>query len=192
MWDAKYAELGDRFGQARAVLIARLGPIVQEAYEHLAGVVTPVELRYEPVADTRSSLRRWLAARHDDVRRGVSTVGPTATTSIGDQWHAGFAPTRRANSARWHCRCDLGAHRFVTEHTGSRAGCSSSTTCCPSLDDGRATGLLHHLPPGQVVLTRLRRSRRRPVPTRWYGSRRASSAAEDPGTGPLAGAGGGR
>lgn len=48
VWDLKYAELGDQFGHARSVLIARLGPMVQEAYEHLAGVVTPVELRYEP------------------------------------------------------------------------------------------------------------------------------------------------
>ncbi|HAP75082.1 MAG TPA: DNA replication and repair protein RecF, partial [Acidimicrobiaceae bacterium] len=48
VWDAKFAELGDQFGHARAVLVARLSPMVAEAYEQLADRPTPVELRYEP------------------------------------------------------------------------------------------------------------------------------------------------
>jgi len=36
VWDAKLAEVGDQFGHARAVLVARLAPMVQEAYEQLA------------------------------------------------------------------------------------------------------------------------------------------------------------
>jgi DNA replication and repair protein RecF len=33
VWDAKFAQVGDQFGHARAVLIARLSPMVAEAYE---------------------------------------------------------------------------------------------------------------------------------------------------------------
>jgi DNA replication and repair protein RecF len=46
----------------------------------------------------------------------------------------------------------LGAHRLVTERTGS-APVLVLDDVLSELDDGRATALLDHLPPGQVVLT---------------------------------------
>ena len=153
VWDAKYAELGDRFGQARAVLIARLSPIVQEAYEHLAGAVTPVELRYEPGWRALGLAAALAAARLDDVRRGVSTVGPhrddveLVINGMPARTHASQGEQRTlALSLR------LGAHRFVTEHTGS-APVLILDDVLSELDDGRASALLHHLPAGQVVLT---------------------------------------
>jgi DNA replication and repair protein RecF len=37
VWDAKFADVADQFGYARATLVSRLTPMVQEAYEELAG-----------------------------------------------------------------------------------------------------------------------------------------------------------
>ena len=49
VWDSKMAEVGDQFGHARAVLVARLTPLVSLAYEQLADRPTSIELRYEPL-----------------------------------------------------------------------------------------------------------------------------------------------
>ena len=76
VWDAKLAEVGDQFGHARAVLIARLTPMVVDAYEQLADRPSVVELRYEPAWRQRGLVAALAESRHDDVRRGVSTVGP--------------------------------------------------------------------------------------------------------------------
>ena len=40
VWDAKLAEVGDRFGHARHTLVERLRPMVGEAYAQLAGAPT--------------------------------------------------------------------------------------------------------------------------------------------------------
>ena len=76
VWDAKFAQVGDQFGHARAVLIARLSPMVAEAYEQLADRPSVVDLRYEPAWRAQGFVTALAAARGDDVRRGVSTVGP--------------------------------------------------------------------------------------------------------------------
>lgn len=153
VWDAKLAELGDRFGQARAVLVARLDPMVQEAYEQLAGRRTAIELRYEP-AWRRSGLAEALAAaRRDDVRRGVSTVGPhrdDVELSIGAmpaRTHASQGEQRTMALA-----LRLAAHRLAADKAGS-APVLVLDDVLSELDDERSTALLAHLPPGQVVLT---------------------------------------
>jgi DNA replication and repair protein RecF len=153
VWDLKYAELGDQFGHARSVLIARLGPMVQEAYEHLAGVVTPVELRYEPAWRQRGLAAALAASRADDVRRGVSTVGPhrddvdLVINGMPARTHASQGEQRTLALA-----LRLGAHRLITERTGS-APVLILDDVLSELDAQRSTALLGHLPPGQVVLT---------------------------------------
>ena len=49
VWDAKLAEVGDRFGHARSVLVERLAPMVSVAYEELADRPSTVDLSYDPV-----------------------------------------------------------------------------------------------------------------------------------------------
>ncbi|CAB4552100.1 MAG: DNA replication and repair protein RecF [Actinobacteria bacterium] len=153
VWDAKLAEVGDQFGHARAVLVAKLGPMVQEAYEHLAGVATPVELRYEPGWRSRGLAAALAEARADDVRRAQSTVGPhrddveLIVNGMPARTHASQGEQRTLALA-----LRLGAHRLVTERTGS-APVLILDDVLSELDAGRATALLGHLPVGQVVLT---------------------------------------
>jgi DNA replication and repair protein RecF len=153
VWDARLADLGDRFGHARSVLVARLQPLVVEAYEQLAGQATPIELRYEPAWRQRGLAAALSDARGDDVRRGVSTAGPhrddleLVINGMPARTHASQGEQRTlALSLR------LGAHRLVAERTGS-APVLILDDVLSELDHDRAAALLHHLPVGQVILT---------------------------------------
>ena len=63
VWDSKMADVGDRFGHARAVLVSRLSPLVTEAYEQLADRPTSIELRYEPAWRQRGLVAALAEAR---------------------------------------------------------------------------------------------------------------------------------
>jgi DNA replication and repair protein RecF len=153
VWDAKFTEIADQFGFARATLIAKITPMVQQAYEELAGVTAPIEVRYEPEWRRRGLLAALHDARPMDLRRGVSTVGPhrdELELSINDlpsRTHASQGEQRTLALA-----LRLAGHRLVTERTGS-APVLVLDDVLSELDDGRATSLLEHLPPGQVVIT---------------------------------------
>ncbi len=153
VWDAKFAEIADQFGYARATLVARLAPMVHEAYEQLAGIPTAVDLHYEPAWRTTGLAAALSDARTLDLRRGVSTVGPhrdELTLSIAglpSRTHASQGEQRTLALA-----LRLAGHRLVTERTGS-APVLVLDDVLSELDDHRATALLDHLPAGQVVIT---------------------------------------
>ena len=153
VWDAKLAEVGDQFGHARSVLIARLSPMVAEAYEQLADRPSAVELRYEPPWRQHGLVQALASARTDDVRRGVSTVGPHRDDvelfigGLSARTHASQGEQRTLALA-----LRLGAHRLVAEKAGSSPVLVLDDVLS-ELDPRRAAALLTHLPPGQVVLT---------------------------------------
>jgi DNA replication and repair protein RecF len=153
VWDSKMAEVGDQFGHARAVLVARLAPLVGAAYEELADRPTSIELRYEPPWRQRGLGVALAQARVDDVRRGVSTVGPHRDDvelfidGLPARTHASQGEQRTLALA-----LRLGAHRLVTDKVGS-APVLVLDDVLSELDPGRCEALLRHLPAGQVVLT---------------------------------------
>ncbi len=153
VWDSKMAEVGDQFGHARAVLVVRLAPLVSEAYEQLADRPTNIELRYEPPWRQRGLGVALVEARVDDVRRGVSSVGPHRDdvelfiNGMPARTHASQGEQRTLALA-----LRLGAHRLVTDKAGS-APVLVLDDVLSELDPGRSEALLRHLPPGQVVLT---------------------------------------
>ncbi|WP_420452044.1 DNA replication/repair protein RecF [Ilumatobacter sp.] len=153
VWDRRFAEIADQFGHARATLVARLSTMAQQAHAELAGERTPIELRYEPGWRRVGLLAALAEARADDVRRGVSTVGPhrdEVEMSIGglpSRTHASQGEQRTLALA-----LRLAGHRLVTERTGS-APVLVLDDVLSELDDHRATALLAHLPDGQVVIT---------------------------------------
>ena len=153
VWDTKFAEIGDQFGYARATLVARLTPMVQEAYEQLAGAPTPLDLYYEPEWRSGGLGAALLMARPLDVRRGVSTVGPhrdelqMTINGLPSRTHASQGEQRTLALA-----LRLAGHRLVAERTGE-APVLVLDDVLSELDDHRATALLGHLPAGQVVIT---------------------------------------
>ncbi len=153
VWDAKLAEVGDQFGHARAVLVARLTPMVQEAYEQLADRPSSVELRYEPTWRQRGLIAALAEARVDDVRRGVSTVGPHRDDV--DLFIGGLPARTHASQGEQRTMAlalRLAAHRMVAEKAGSSPVLVLDDVLS-ELDPTRCAALLHHLPAGQVVLT---------------------------------------
>jgi len=153
VWDAKMADIGDQFGQARAVLVARLSPLVVEAYEQLADRPTSIELRYEPAWRQRGLAEALARSRSDDVRRGVSTVGPhrddldLLVSGMPARTHSSQGEQRTLALA-----LRLAAHRLVTDKVGS-APVLVLDDVLSELDPYRCEALLRHLPVGQVVLT---------------------------------------
>ena len=153
VWDAKFAEIADQFGYARATLVARLAPMVQEAYEQLAGTATPLDLHYEPAWRSTGLAAALRESRSLDVRRGVSTVGPhrdelaMSINGLPSRTHASQGEQRTLALA-----LRLAGHRLVTERTGS-APVLVLDDVLSELDDHRAVALLGHLPAGQVVIT---------------------------------------
>lgn len=153
VWDAKFAEIADQFGYARATLVSRLAPLVQEAYEQLAGTPTAIDLHYEPAWRTSGLATALLDVRPTDLRRGVSTVGPhrdELTLSIAGLPSRTHASQGEQRSLALALR--LAGHRLVTERTGS-APVLVLDDVLSELDDGRSTALLGHLPAGQVIIT---------------------------------------
>ena len=76
VWDSRLAASGDQFGRARATLVERVAPHVATSYQQLAGDGTDVALVYAPPWRVMGLAAALAAARDDDLRRGVSTVGP--------------------------------------------------------------------------------------------------------------------
>ncbi len=153
VWDAKFAQVGDQFGHARAVLIARLAPMVTEAYEQLADRPSVVELRYEPVWRQRGLVTALAEARTDDVRRGTSTTGPHRDDV--DLFIGGLPARTHASQGEQRTLAlalRLAAHRMVAEKAGSSPVLVLDDVLS-ELDPLRSAALLLHLPPGQVVLT---------------------------------------
>ena len=153
VWDAKFAEIADQFGYARATLVSRLAPLVQEAYEQLAGTPTAIDLHYEPAWRISGLATALLDVRPTDLRRGVSTVGPhrdELTLSIAGLPSRTHASQGEQRSLALALR--LAGHRLVTERTGS-APVLVLDDVLSELDDGRSTALLGHLPAGQVIIT---------------------------------------
>jgi DNA replication and repair protein RecF len=153
VWDAKFADVADQFGHARATLVARLAPMVQEAYEQLAGSPTAIDMRYEPEWRSVGLVRALRDVRANDVRRGVSTVGPHRDELV---LSIGGLPTRtqasQGEQRTLALALRLAGHRLVTERTGS-APVLVLDDVLSELDDHRATALLDHLPTGQVIIT---------------------------------------
>jgi len=153
VWDAKLAEAGDKFGQARAELARQLRPTVAEAYEQLAGRASSIELRYEPAWRERGLAAALVDARDADVRRGVSTVGPhrddveLSIDGLPARTHASQGEQRTLALA-----LRLAAHRLVAQVADSSPVLVLDDVLS-ELDPDRCAALLHHLPPGQVVLT---------------------------------------
>jgi DNA replication and repair protein RecF len=153
VWDAKLAEAGESLGQARATLVSELEPVLGEAYGALAGRPTPVSAVYDPSWRRDGLLAALTAARSDDLKRAVTTVGPhrddleLAINGMPARSHASQGEQRTLSLAM-----RMAVHRLVAERVGTPPVLVLDDVLS-ELDAGRARALLGYLPVGQVVLT---------------------------------------
>ena len=153
VWDARVADLGERIGYARATLVARLGPLVDEAYRTLAGGTHEVALVYAPAWRSIGLVAALAGSRADDLRRQLSTVGPhrdeldLSINGLPARTHASQGEQRTLALA-----LRLATHRLVCDVVDD-VPVLVLDDVLSELDEDRATALLTSLPEGQVVIT---------------------------------------
>ncbi|MEQ1786766.1 MAG: DNA replication/repair protein RecF [Acidimicrobiales bacterium] len=153
VWDAKLVEAGGRLAEARQHLLDRLRPVLSSTYDAVAN--KPAEITATYVAEwAHAGLAEALAAaRKDDLRRGVSTVGPhrddvdLRLAGLPSRTHASQGEQRSLALA-----LRLAAHQVITDVTGS-APVLLLDDVFSELDPDRSDALLANLPPGQTLLT---------------------------------------
>jgi DNA replication and repair protein RecF len=153
VWDAKLVTAGEALAEARAGLLADLAPVLATAYDQVAG--RPAEVGANYVAPWRElGLAAALeAARRDELRRGISLVGPhrdDLALTIGGLPARTHASQGEQRSLALALR--LAAHHVVSASTGS-APVLLLDDVFSELDPDRSDALLAHLPPGQTLLT---------------------------------------
>jgi DNA replication and repair protein RecF len=153
VWDAKLVESGGRLAEARRALLDRLRPALSETYDAVAN--RPADITAAYVAEwAADGLEAALAqSRRDDVRRGVSTVGPhrddvdLRLAGMPSRTHASQGEQRSLALA-----LRLASHRVITEVTES-APVLLLDDVFSELDPDRSDALLANLPAGQTLLT---------------------------------------
>ena len=148
VWDAKLVEAGEALADARAGLVDDLAPVLAEAYDQVAGRPAHVAVAYEAPWREQGLAAALAAAAHDELRRGVSLVGPhrdelvIALDGLPARTHASQGEQRSLALA-----LRLAAHRVVTDATGSPPILLLDDVFS-ELDPERSAALLAHLPAG--------------------------------------------
>ena len=153
VWDQKLADVGEQLAGARRSLVAKLDTIAASAYEEIAVQAIPMDLAYESTW-TPGELEEALGrARREDLRRGVTTVGPHRddVSVILDgkpaRTHASQGEQRSLALA-----LRLAAHRELEEATG-QSPLLLLDDVFSELDPERSRGVLKALQSEQTLLT---------------------------------------
>ncbi len=153
VWDARLADVGTAVADARAELTAALAPLVALGYAEVAEAEAPVTLAYDAPWRELGLAAALAQRRADDVRRGVSLIGPHRDDLVITLNR--LASRTHASQGEQRCLAlglRLGAHRCVTDRAGT-APVLVLDDVFSELDAARGAALLAHLPDGQVVLT---------------------------------------
>jgi DNA replication and repair protein RecF len=154
VWDAKLTEVGEALGRARARLVERLSPLVSSAHAAVAGAgAGEVVLGYAPAWQQQGLATALAAARTEDLRRGVSTIGPhrdDLDVSLDGRPARTHASQGEQRSLALALR--LAGHHLVAEVTGTWPVLLLDDVFS-ELDVARAAALLRALPAGQALLT---------------------------------------
>ena len=151
VWDSRLAATGEQLGRARGGLVS--GCAVRDSGLHELAGAGDMSLGYAPRGARRTGGSPSAAARADDVRRGVSTVGPhrddldLTIDGMPARTHASQGEQRTLALA-----LRLGVHELVAERTGS-APVLVLDDVLSELDARRAAALMGLLPDGQIVIT---------------------------------------
>lgn len=153
VWNTKLVDSGEQLGRKRQDLIAELGPLVEQAYSDVAQRGEAIELRYESAWVPNGLAAGLEAARDDELRRGLTLVGPHRDDLAVDL--ASMPSRTHASQGEQRCLAlalRLAGHRLVIERTGS-APVLLLDDVFSELDPQRSAALLRHLPDGQSLLS---------------------------------------
>ncbi|MGA2210629.1 MAG: DNA replication/repair protein RecF [Acidimicrobiales bacterium] len=152
VWDERLAETGERVATARAELTEQLEPLAREAFAALAPGASTLEIRYARSYDGPLEVA-LAAARDDDLRRQVTTVGPQRDDL--DIFAGGLDARTRLSQGRQRCvalSLRLATHRHITGVTGVTPVLLLDDAFS-ELDEHTARALVSELPSAQALLT---------------------------------------
>jgi len=153
VWDTKMIEMGEALGAERQHLVDRLAPVLAQSYERVAHRGEDVVLTYVAPWRDQGLASALAAVRRDELRRGVSLVGPhrddldLTIAGMPSRTHASQGEQRSLALA-----LRLAAHEVVTIASGSSPVLLLDDVFS-ELDPVRSAALLEQLPPGQTLLT---------------------------------------
>jgi DNA replication and repair protein RecF len=153
VWDDKLAGVGDELGRARRDLVVLLRPEVADILDALGDGTRAATLDYESDWLDAGLGSALAATRPDDIRRGVTTVGPHRDDlgirlgGLPSRTHASQGEQRSLALA-----LRLGGHRILGEHLGVEPVIILDDVFS-ELDQGRAGRLVGLLPSTQVLVT---------------------------------------
>lgn len=153
VFDAKLVAAGEALARARRDLVVELEPVLGDAYDRVARRSAEVRAIYDPPWMAEGLAAALAAARRDDLRRGVSTVGPhrdeleLVLSGLPARTHASQGEQRSLALAM-----RLAAHEVVTRQTETPPVLLLDDVFS-ELDPERSAALLETLPAGQTVLS---------------------------------------
>lgn len=153
VWDERLASVGERVAVARRDLLERLAPMVTASYRDLAARDDGVTLAYDSSWTPGELASTVAAAREDDLRRAITTVGPHRD-DVATLIHGWPARTHGSQGEQrtLALAMRLAVHRFATLHFGHPPVLILDDVLS-ELDPSRAEALLRHVPPGQTLIT---------------------------------------
>ena len=153
VWNDKLAPAADVVGALRRVALEQLAPLVVEAYRDISGEHTAMGLDYHAPWMTAGMADALATAERDDVRRGVTTVGPhrdeieVLLEGLPARTHASQGEQRSLALA-----LRLAQHRLVGRET-AMLPLLLLDDVFSELDRARASALIAHLPAGQAFMS---------------------------------------
>ena len=153
VWDEKFADVGQQLADARRKLVAGLGRKAGAAYGEIALKRITLDLSYEPTWPWGELLSTLGEARREDLRRGVTTVGPhrddlsVVLDGRPARTHASQGEQRSLALA-----LRLAVHRELEEATG-QSPLLLLDDVFSELDPDRSRGVLGALASEQTLLT---------------------------------------
>jgi DNA replication and repair protein RecF len=153
VWDDRLATAGEALTSERLSLLAELEPRLNATYGALAGSEATLSLVYESSWRSVGLAEALQNGRQDDLRRGISTVGPHRD-DVGVQLNG--LPARTHASQGEQRTLALALRLSVHDLVAAAAGSSPVLLLddvFSELDPVRSAALLENLPDGQVLLT---------------------------------------
>jgi DNA replication and repair protein RecF len=153
VWDQRLADAGKVLVAARERLLAELEPLVGAAYGRLAGAGHEVVTAHYQRSWEGDLLDALGAARTDDLRRGLNTVGPHRDDLVVVL--DGRAARTHASQGEQRCLAlalRLGIHQLVRTRTALDPTLLLDDVFS-ELDPVRSRALVAELPGGQSILT---------------------------------------
>ena len=153
VWDDKLAGVGDELGHARRDLVVLLQPEIADILDALGDGTRAATLDYESDWLDAGLGSAFAETRPDDIRRGVTTVGPHRDDlgirlgGLPSRTHASQGEQRSLALA-----LRLGGHRILGERLGVDPVIILDDVFS-ELDEGRAGRLVGLLPSTQVFVT---------------------------------------